>query len=134
MTGRRPRPVWIALIASVVLLGLASRRFAASLPGFVAAYAGEILCATAAFLGIDLLLSWSSTGRVTALALSLSVLVEVGQLDHAPWIDSIRRTTVGGLVLGYDFVWSELACYAVGVAVGILIERTTLLRRSAPGT
>ena len=49
-------------------------------------------------------------------------LVEVGQLYHAPWIDSIRRTTLGGLVLGFDFVWSDLACYAVGVGLGVLIE------------
>ena len=61
------------------------------------------------------------------------MLVE-GQLYHAPWIDSIRRTTLGGLVLGFDFVWSDLACYAVGVGLGILIERAVLHDRSAPGT
>ena len=42
---------------------------------------------------------------------------------HAPWIDSIRSTTLGGLVLGFDFVWSDLACYAVGVMMGMLVER-----------
>ena len=53
---------------------------------------------------------------------------------HAPWIDSIRRTTPGGLVLGFDFVWSDLACYAVGVGLGILIEPASPHDRSAPGT
>ena len=53
---------------------------------------------------------------------------------HAPWIDSIRRTTLGGLVLGFGFVWSDLACYAVGVGLGILIELACLHDRSAPGT
>ena len=133
-TRRRPPLVWLALIAVVVLLGLGSRRFAPHLPGFVAAYAGDTLWATAAFLGIGLLLPRASTGRVALLAMSLSVLVEVGQLYHAPWIDSIRSTTLGGLVLGYDFVWSDLACYAVGVVLGILIEQMALLRRAAPGT
>ena len=51
------------------------------------------------------------------------MLVEVSQLYKAPWIDSIRRTTLGGLVLGYDFVWSDLACYAVGVGLGVAVER-----------
>ena len=121
-TRRKPAP-WIVLLLLTVALGLGSRRYATSLPRFVAAYAGDTLWATAAFLGFGLLLPRASTWRVALLAMSLSVLVEVGQLYHAPWIDSIRRTRLGGLILGYDFVWSDLACYAVGVVLGILIER-----------
>ena len=132
-TGRRPPLVWLALIAVVVLLGLSSRLIAPHLPGFVAAYAGDTLWATAAFLGIGLLLPRASTWRVALLAMSLSVLVEVGQLYHAPWIDSIRSTTLGGLVLGYDFVWSDLACYAVGVGLGVVAEWIWRVR-SRPGT
>ena len=88
----------------------------------MATYAGDTLWATAAFLGLGLLLPRASTGRVALLAMSLSVLVEVGQLCHAPSIDSIRRTTLGGLALGYDFVWSDLACYAAGVGLGVVVE------------
>ena len=46
----------------------------------------------------------------------------MSQLYHAPWIDSIRHTTLGGLILGYGFLWSDLACYAVGVGLGVVIE------------
>jgi hypothetical protein len=119
--GRR-RFAWLALLAVTILLGLGSRRFGARLPNFVAAYAGDTLWATAAFLGIGLALTRASTGRVALLAMIFSVAVEVGQLYKAPWIDTIRRTTLGGLVLGFDFLWSDLACYAVGVGMGILIE------------
>ena len=136
MVRQRPRPpiAWLALILVVVLLGLGSRRFGPHLPGFVAAYAGDTLWATAAFLVIGLVLPRASTWAVALLAMSFSVLVEVGQLYHAPWIDTIRRTTLGGLVLGFDFVWSDLSCYAVGVGLGILIELALLHDRSAPGT
>jgi hypothetical protein len=127
---RRNRALWIVLILLTVALGLGSRRYATSLPRFVAAYAGDTLWATAAFLGFGLLLPRASTWRVALLAMSLSVLVEVGQLYHAPWIDSIRRTTVGGLILGHGFVWSDLPCYTAGAALGILIER---IGRVAPG-
>jgi hypothetical protein len=112
----------MALLIMVVLLGLGSRRYAGALRPFVSAYAGDTLWATAAFLGIGLLLPVASTRRVAALALLFSVGIEVGQLYHAPWIDSIRRTTLGGLILGHDFVWSDLACYAVGVGVGVAFE------------
>lgn len=128
---RRPLP-WIAGIALVVALGLGSRRHAGLLPGFVAAYAGDTLWALAAFLGVGLLLPRAATWRVALLAMAFSALVEVSQLYHAPWIDAIRRTRLGGLVLGFDFVWSDLACYAVGVGLGILIERVGLRDRSPP--
>lgn len=65
----------------------------------------------------------ASTWAVGALALLAALTVELSQLYHAPWIDSIRHTTLGGLLLGFDFVWSDLACYAVGVALGVLMER-----------
>ena len=53
---------------------------------------------------------------------SRSVAVELSQLYHAPWIDSIRHTTIGGLILGFGFLWSDLACYSLGVGLGVLIE------------
>ena len=106
----------------VCALGLGSRRFGAYLPGFVATYAGDVLWALAAFLGIGLVWSRASTGRVAAMALGVCLGVELSQLYHAAWIDSVRRTTVGGLVLGFGFLWSDLVCYAVGVGAGVLLE------------
>jgi hypothetical protein len=109
-------------MASAVVLGLGSRRHASRLPGFVAAYAGDTLWAFVAYLVIGLVLPGVSTWRVALMAMSFSAVVEVSQLYHAPWIDSIRRTTLGGLALGYGFLWSDLACYAVGVGLGVVIE------------
>jgi Protein of unknown function (DUF2809) len=130
LRGSRRHPfARLVLIALVACLGIGSRRFAGHLPGFVAAYAGDTLWALAVFLGIGLLLPTASTGRVALLALAFSIVIEVSQLYHARWIDSIRRTTIGGLALGFDFVWSDLACYAVGVGLGILIEWTIRYHR-----
>jgi len=55
-------------------------------------------------------------------ALAFSIAIELSQLYHAPWIDSIRHTTLGALILGFGFVWSDLICYAVGVLLGVEIE------------
>jgi hypothetical protein len=114
----------------VCLLGIGSRRFGANLPTLIATYAGDTLWALAAFVGIGLLRPKMPTWRVGVLALSFSLLIEISQLYHAPWIDSIRRTTVGSLILGFDFVWSDLACYIAGIALGIAIEVST--RRFVP--
>jgi hypothetical protein len=119
---RRDPLVEIILIALVCLLGIGSRRYAGVLPGFIAAYAGDTLWALAAFLGIGLVIPRASTRTIAGLAMALSVAVEISQLYHAPWIDSIRRTTLGGLLLGFGFLWSDLACYAVGVGFGVMID------------
>jgi hypothetical protein len=122
---RRPdRSLRLALIAIAVVLGLGSRRLAAHLPGFVAAYTGDTLWAFVAFQGIGLILPRAPVWRVALLAILFSVSIELSQLYHAPWIDSIRRTTLGGLALGYGFVWSDLACYAAGVGLGVIIDRS----------
>jgi hypothetical protein len=122
MTMRRTPIIWIALIAVACALGVGSRRFALALPAFIAAYAGDTLWALVAFLGIGLFLPRASTRHVALLAIVFSVMIEVSQLYDAPWIASIRRTTLGGLILGFGFLWSDLACYAVGVALGVRIE------------
>jgi hypothetical protein len=103
-------------------LGIGSRHFAGHLPGFVATYAGDTLWALALFLFLRLILPRVATERVAAAAWVGSLLVEVSQLYHAPWIDSIRQTSLGGLVLGFGFLWSDLVCYTVGVGLGVVLE------------
>lgn len=56
------------------------------------------------------------------LALVFSYLIEISQLYHAPWIDAIRATALGGLVLGFCFLWSDILCYTVGVLLGIIVD------------
>jgi hypothetical protein len=117
------------LIVVCASLGIGSRHFAQALPAFIAAYAGDTLWALVAFLAIGLILPEASTVRVAVLAIGLSFAVEASQCYHAPWLDRIRQTTVGGLILGFGFVWSDLACYVAGVGIGVGVE--LLLRRVA---
>jgi hypothetical protein len=119
----RRRPViQLGLLVLTILLGLGSRRYASVLPTIVATYAGDTLWALALFWFLGLILARMSTARVAAMALGLSLLVELSQLYHAPWIDSVRQTTIGGLILGFGFLWSDLACYAASVGLGVVLE------------
>jgi hypothetical protein len=123
---RRNSLVQLALITLAAVLGIGSRRNARALPGFMATYAGDTMWALAAFAGVGLLLPRASTRTIALLAMILSIAVELSQLYHAPWIDSIRQTTFGGLILGFGFLWSDLACYAAGVGLGVILERIVL--------
>jgi hypothetical protein len=115
--------VRILLLALTCGLGLGSRRYPDHLPGFVVTYAGDTLWALALFLALGLIVPRATTPRLGALSLALALLVELSQLYHAPWIDSVRQTKLGGLVLGFGFLWSDLACYSVGVGLGVVIEQ-----------
>ena len=54
--------------------------------------------------------------------------IEGSQLCHAPWIDTIRHTRLGALVLGYGFLWSDIICYTVGAALCGGLERVADMR------
>lgn len=41
---------------------------------------------------------------------------------EAPWIDSIGQTTLGGQVLRFEFLWTDVVCYSVGTATRSLEE------------
>ena len=105
-----------------MLAGLGSRKLRNDLPPFVAEYAGDTLWALMLFLLVSTMLARSSIAIRSAISLGLAFSVEFSQLYHAPWIDSIRQTTLGGLVLGSGFLGSDLICYSVGIAVGVGLE------------
>lgn len=123
----RSRALYLALALAVAALGLASRRFRPALPPFLGAYAGDALWAAMVYL---LAAAAWPPARASALALGavlFSFAVEAAQLYRAPWIDALRATRPGGLVLGHDLVWSDLLCYAAGV---LLAAATDLSLRS----
>jgi hypothetical protein len=123
--------VQAALVAVTIVLGLASRRYAALLPSWLAKNAGDALYATMMFWGIGLLLPRASIRRVAGLATAFCFAVEASQLYHAPWIDAIRATRPGALVLGSGFHALDLLCYVLGVAPAAAIE---LIARRARAT
>lgn len=99
------------------------------MPAFLAEYAGDTLWAIMVFLLVSTLLAGRPILLRAAISLALAFLVEISQLYHAPWIDSIRQTTLGGLVLGFGFLWTDLVCYSVGVMIGVIAELGTVGRR-----
>ena len=74
------------------------------------------------FLLVSTLLAGRTVISRATISLVLAFVVEISQLYHAPWIDSIRHTTLGGLVLGFGFLWTDLVCYTVGIVIGAVAE------------
>jgi hypothetical protein len=114
----------LAFLAMIVL-GLASRRFASHLPTFLADFAGDTLWAAMAFFGLSSFMSRVPLLRRMLIALAFCYLIELSQLYQAPWINRVRRTTLGGLALGRGFLWSDLVCYTAGVTLAAASEWIT---------
>jgi hypothetical protein len=119
---KRSRIIYLLAAMIVIVLGLSSRRYSRALPEFLAAYAGDTLWALTAFLAIGILFPRWSSRRVFISALLFSFSIEVSQLYHSAFVDQARHTTLGGLILGDTFVWSDLFCYLVGVFLGYALE------------
>ncbi|SCK02215.1 Protein of uncharacterised function (DUF2809) [uncultured Clostridium sp.] len=123
---RRNRVVYLILIIIVMILGLLSRKLD-GIPKIISLYAGDILWALMIFLIITFIFNNKSTLFNIFIAIIFSYGIEISQLYHAPWIDSIRNTILGGLILGFGFLWSDLICYTIGIFIGGIIE--DILRR-----
>ena len=119
----RNRILYLILIITTMILGISSRKFGSYLPVLFRDYAGDTLWALMVFWGIGFLFLKISTGKAAIAALLFSYAIEFSQLYQAEWINVLRHTTLGGLVLGFGFLWSDLVCYTVGVLAGGLIEK-----------
>ena len=126
---RRSRAASGGIVALTVLLGLVSRRYADSFPDAVRLYVGDVMWAAMVYFAAAALWTRATSSRIAAGALLFSMVIEISQLYHAPWIDALRATRPGAVVLGFGFLWSDIACYAIGVGLAALIDRA-IVRRS----
>jgi hypothetical protein len=126
---RRSRITCAALTGATVALGLTSRRSGAVLPDAVRLYVGDALWAAAVYFAAATIWPRARTIQLVIGTLVFSFVIELSQLYHAPWIDDVRRTRVGALVLGFGFLWSDLVCYLVGVAAAALADALVSGRR-----
>jgi glycopeptide antibiotics resistance protein len=119
---KRNRFLYFLLLLITIFTGLASRHFSYILPHWVHSYLGDMLWALMIFLMFGFLFHRKDTRWIAVIALTFSFSIEISQLYHALWIDALRANRLGGLILGFGFLWSDLICYTLGVGFGCLME------------
>ncbi len=117
----KQRLIYTLLIVAVIIAGLASRR-ATAIPLWV----GDLFWALMVYLIVRFLFIQASIKKVAIISLTFCFAIEFSQLYHAPWIDALRQTLFGKLVLGSGFLWVDLLAYVGGVAIGIIGEHLAL--------
>jgi|SRR5665213_1259975 len=120
----KPRIIFFTLIVVTIILGLLSRHFA-GIPLFI----GDILWATMVYFIARFIFITKPVKFIVIVSLAFCYAIEFSQLYKAPWIDNLRHTLFGRLVLGDTFLWTDLLCYTAGIAIGMLIDKI-ILRRS----
>lgn len=114
--------LYVVLAFAVLAAGLLWRSGFIPMPPVLSKYGGDALWALMVFVGFGFLFARASTVVIASLALTFSWSVEFSQIYHAPWIDAVRATLPGRLVLGSTFNWPDLPAYALGVVLGAWAE------------
>jgi hypothetical protein len=115
------RLLYFLLFLLIIPVGLATRKQPQWFPAFIATYGGDVLWSTMFFWLFRCIWPAKALLTIALYAYAFDVAIEVSQLYHAPWIDRLRGTFAGKMILGHGFLWSDLVCYLVGVLLGWLI-------------
>ena len=119
--------IYCFLFVFCAWLAIATRTHASWFPPFIAEYGGDTIWAGMFLFFLRFFFGKTALWKLALINFGLGVADEALQLYHAPWIESIRHTRIGGLMLGFGFLWSDIVCYAVGTLLAyfivVLIER-----------
>lgn len=116
------RWIYLAVTLIIILAGLASRKYGNALPQFIATYAGDTLWAAMVYFGLRFLFPSVSILKAAAISLFFSYCIEISQLYQADWANLVRSTTLGALIFGHGFLWSDMICYTVGILLSAIAD------------
>lgn len=115
---RNQRRILVLALGGVVLLGLASKGYGGPGAAWVNHAVGGIPYVVF-WIGLVALLQPNWPPAAIALGVfAATVAVECLQLWQPAWLQTIRATLPGRLVLGSQFAWGDLPYYGVGALVG----------------
>lgn len=111
----RDRRFYALLTLITIIVGLASRRFDAWMPGLLHKNTGDVLWGVMVFWLVALLFPARSTTFLTIISALYAIAIECSKLLHFPGLVAFRATTAGHLIFGAVFSWADLLDYAIGI-------------------
>ena len=115
----KARLIYLSILIVTVITGLISRDLSSSV---VPLFVGDILWALAVFLLLKFIFIRKSLVFIVIISLIYTWATEFSQLYSAPWIDSLRQTLFGKVMLGETFLFGDILSYTIGIGLGVLIE------------
>lgn len=121
----RQRITYLISVMITILFGLASRNFSHLLSEFVAENAGDILWSMMVYFGFRFLFVRKRLFTAILFSFLFSFGIEFSQLYQADWINQLRGTVVGALVLGKGFLTVDLFRYTTGIVLASVMDKVT---------
>jgi hypothetical protein len=115
-----------AILAIVILVGLASRTLPIDFPRLIGKHLGDVLWSLMFVLIVLLLRPGTRAAVAAVIGFAISAGTEFLKLAHAPWLDDLRTYRVPAFVLGTEFHLPNLLTYPVGALIGMALRRTVL--------
>lgn len=116
----RSRKIYSFLIFITIIFGLLSR--SKFIPDDLYLYLGDYLYTIMYFFIFGFLFPEKDSWKIAVYSILFCYLIEASQFIQASWINHIRSYKIGGLILGYGFLWSDMMCYTLGGLTGYLLE------------
>ena len=111
---------YVILCSVTIVLGLFSR--SSYIPQLIYPYIGDVLYATMMFWVFACFYPNKISSKLLYYSIGLCFIIECSQLYQAEWINEIRYTKLGGLILGFGFLWTDLICYTIGGLLAYKID------------
>ncbi|GAA4099911.1 DUF2809 domain-containing protein [Mucilaginibacter panaciglaebae] len=115
----KARLIYLSILIVTVIAGLLSRELSSSV---VPLFVGDILWGLAVFLLLKFIFIRKPLGFIVIISLIYTWVTEFSQLYSAPWIDNVRQTLFGKLMLGETFLLADIVSYTIGIGLGVLVE------------
>ena len=122
----RNRIIYSLLIIMIIGIGLVSR--ADFIPKLIYPYLGDVLYTLMIYFIIGFLFPRFHSLKVALISIVICFIIELSQLYEPDWIIEIRRNKLGGLIIGYGFLWSDLISYIIGGVMGFGLEHLAFKR------
>jgi len=113
----KQRYKYASLILLIITTGLLSRQTTV-----VPAFTGDVLYAVMMYFIVRFCLLRSKIKKIAIISLCICFAIEFSQLYQSGWINNIRATLPGRLILGRGFLWSDLLAYVSGVSIASLTD------------
>ncbi|WPR73916.1 DUF2809 domain-containing protein [Algoriphagus sp. NG3] len=113
----RQKYLYACIILIIIALGLLSRKTT-----FLPAAIGDALYASMMYFIVRFFLVNHKVQKVAIFGLAICFAIELSQLYQAPWINEIRTTLPGRLMLGQGFLWTDLLAYVVGIVLAASLD------------
>jgi len=116
------RKKWTLLsVIILVPLGLYTKIYSGPAAQWVNNSMGGVLYVVFWSLAFCFLLPGVKTRKIAAAVFLVTCLLEIMQLWHPPFLETVRSTFIGVTLIGNSFSWLDLVHYMIGFALSVLL-------------